>query len=136
MVQPRILARVNRDEFLGRDAELRQVVRHASALEGSRALLLLATPDAGASELLRQSYDQLFARRGQPVPIYFSFKRGEIETREVARRFFQNVLQQFVAYRRVDPALCTAPLTFNDLLERALPADYELIGTLLESFER
>ncbi len=57
MVQPRIFARVNRDEFFGRDAELRQIVEQASPLTEARVLAVLAVPDAGASELLRQSYD-------------------------------------------------------------------------------
>jgi serine/threonine-protein kinase RsbW len=136
MVQPRILARVNRDAFIGRDAEVRQIVRHASAIDDVRALVLAAQPDAGASEILRQAYDQLFARRGQPVPIHFAFKRSDATPLDAARRFLQTFLQQFVAYRRVDPSLCEARLTTNDLLELALPADYEFISGLVESFER
>jgi serine/threonine-protein kinase RsbW len=136
MVQPRILGRVNRDQFVGREGELRQLVRHASLLSDPRSLLVRATPDAGASELLRQAFDQLFARRGEPIPLYFAFKRGEINPAAIARRWFQDLLQQYVAYRAVDPALCRAPLTFNDLLERSAPGDYELVSNLVESFQR
>jgi len=136
MVQPRILGRVNRDQFVGRDGELRQIVRHASLLSDPRSLLVRATPDAGASELLRQAFDQLFARRGEPIPLYFAFKRGETNPAAIARRFFQDLLQQYVAYRAVDPASCRAPLTFNDLLERSAPGDYELVSNLVESFQR
>jgi serine/threonine-protein kinase RsbW len=136
MVQTRILARVNRDEFFGRDAELRQIVQQASPLTDARLLALPAAPDAGASELLRQSYDHLFARRGDPFPFHFAFRRSESTDIDVARRFFQTFLQQYVAYRRVDPSLCQAPLTFHDLLELALPSDYELVNSLIESFER
>jgi len=136
MAQSRILAHVNRDQFVGRDGELRRIVRHASLLSDPRLLLVRAAPDAGAAELLRQAYDQLFARRGEPVPLYFAFKRGEVNPAAAGRRFFQNVLQQYVAYRAVDPASCQAPLTFNDLLERAAPGDYELVSSLIESFQR
>lgn len=136
MVQPRILARVNRDEFLGRDAELRRIVQQASPLTDARLLALPAAPDAGASELLRQSYDHLFGRRGDPFPFHFAFRRGEATALDVGRRFFQTFLQQYVAYRRVDPSLCQVPLTFHDLLELALPSDYELINSLIEAFER
>jgi serine/threonine-protein kinase RsbW len=136
MVQPRILARVNRDALIGRDADVRQIVRHASGIDDVRALVLAAQPDAGASEILRHAYDELFARRGQPIPIHFAFKPSDTTPVDVARRFFQTFLQQFVAYRRVDPSLCEARLTPNDLLERTLPADYELISGLIESFQR
>ena len=33
MIQPRILGHVDAGEFIGRDAELRQIVRHAAAIE-------------------------------------------------------------------------------------------------------
>jgi len=136
MFQQRILGRVNREAFIGREAELRQIARHAGAIDDSRVLVLAAQPDAGASELLRQAYDQLFARRGDTIPIYFSFKRADAGGTDVARRFFQTFLQQFVAYRCVKPSLCDAQLNFNDLLELALPADYELISSLIDSFQR
>ena len=136
MVQPRILGRVSREAFIGREAELRQIVRHSGAIADGRVLVLAAQPDAGASELIRQAYDQLFARRGDPIPIHFAFRRGEAGADRVARSFFKTFLQQFVAYRRVEPSLCQAQLTFNDLRELALPADYELIGNLVGSFQR
>jgi serine/threonine-protein kinase RsbW len=136
MAQPRILGRVNRDQFLGRDGELRQIVRHASLLSDPRSLVVGAAPDAGAAELLRQAYDQLFARRGEPIPLHFAFKRWEVSPVAIARRFFQSVLQQYVAYRAVDPDSSQAPLTFNDLLDRAAPGDYELVNNLIESFQR
>src|SRR6266851_10456853 len=136
MTQQRILANVNRDEFVGRDAELREIVRHASRLVDRRGLILLAAPGVGAAELFRQAYDQLFLRRGDPVPIYFALRPGDGSAAETARRFFQNFLQQYIAYRRVDPSLCDAPLGLHDLVELALPGDYELVAGLVESFER
>ncbi|MGZ8842412.1 MAG: hypothetical protein ACXW18_02040, partial [Pyrinomonadaceae bacterium] len=60
MSQPRIIARINPDEFIGREAELHEIVQQTSALNGPRSLLVAAQPDAGVSELLRQAYDQLF----------------------------------------------------------------------------
>jgi hypothetical protein len=99
MTQQRILASVNRDEFVGRDAELREIVRHASGLADRRGLVLLAAPGVGAAELLRQAYDQLFLRRGEPVPIHFSLRPTDDTAATAARRFFQNFLQQYIAYR-------------------------------------
>ena len=133
MTYQRILASVSRDEFVGRDAELQQLVGHSARPADSAGLLLLGAPNVGASELLRQAYDELFSRRGEAIPIYFAFGRASLD---VARSFFQSFIQQYIAYRRVDPSLCEASLTFHDLVELALPTDYELITELIESFER
>jgi len=133
MSHQRILASVSRDEFVGRDAELRQLVSHSSRADDARGLLLLGAPNVGASELLRQAYDELFSRRGEAIPIYFAFGRAPLSP---ARSFFQSFIQQYIAYRRVDPSLCEASLTFHDLVELALPTDYELISELIEGFER
>jgi serine/threonine-protein kinase RsbW len=134
MTHQRILAKISRDEFVGRDAELREIVRHASP--DRHGLIVLAAPGVGAAELLRQAYDQLFVRRGDPVPVHFAFKSTEETLPGAARRFFQNLLQQYVAYRRVDTSLCNAQMSFHDLLEIAPPGDYELLSDLIEGFER
>jgi len=136
MIHQRILGNVSRDEFVGRDAELQEIVRQASSLVDGRGLVVLAAPGVGAAELLRQAYDQLFVRRGAPVPIHFAFKRTEETAVDAARRFFQNLLQQYVAYRRVDPSLSKAQLSFHELLELASPGDYELVSDFIEGFER
>lgn len=131
-----ILATVSRDEFIGRDAELRELVRRAVPLRDAPGVMVQAAPGAGGGELLRQAYDQLFMRRRDPAPIHFAFSINDVTAMGTARRFFQTTVQQYLAYRRLDPSLCEAPLTFHDLLELALPVDYEVVSTLLESFER
>ncbi len=131
-----ILATVSRDDFVGRDVELREVVQRALPLRDARGLVIQAAPGAGAGELLRQAYDQLFMRRRDPVPVHFAFTVGDVTAMSTARRFFETILQQYVAYRCVDPSLCKTPLTFHDLLELTPPSDYELVSNLLESFER
>src|SRR5712671_1120675 len=98
MSHQRILASVSRDEFVGREAELRQLVSHSSRADEAGGLLLLGAPNVGASELLRQAYDELFSRRSEAIPIYFAFGRSSLGQ---ARSFFQSFLQQYVAYRRV-----------------------------------
>jgi serine/threonine-protein kinase RsbW len=133
MSHQRILANVSRDDFVGRDAELRQLVSHSSRPDDAGGLLVLGAPNVGASELLRQAYDELFGRRGEAIPIYFAFGHAPLSP---ARSFFQSFIQQYIAYRRVDPSLCEAQLTFHDLVELALPTDYELISELIEGFER
>ena len=136
MTQPRILARTSQEEFIGRDAELREIVQQVSGLNGPQGLLVMAAPEAGASELLRHAYDRMFARRGDPVPVHFAIKHSDPSPAMTARRFFQTCLQQYIAYRRVNASLCKATLTFHDLTELALPGDYELVTSLIEGFHR
>ena len=136
MANLRILARTDRDEYFGRDAELRQIVRQASQPTGASGLIVMAAPGSGASELLRQAYDQLFARRGDPVPIYFAFRRDGASAREIACGFFQTFLRQYIAYRRVDPSLCDAPLSLMELRELALPSDYEIVNESIDGLEQ
>src|SRR5260370_17876694 len=136
MTHQRILANVNRDEFFGRVAYLRQLVDYSSRREDTRGLLLLGAPNVGVSELLRQAYDELFDRRGEAIPIYFAFRRSNGAATDEARAFFHNFIQQYIAYRRVDASLYAAPFTFHLFGELALPTDYELISELIEGFER
>jgi len=134
MKQTRILALTPREDFVGRDGELRTITQPASAAR-PQGIILMSAPGAGAAELLRQAYDQLFRQRAFSIPILFRIKSDEAAA-ETARRFFKSTLQQFIAYRRVDPLLCTAPLTLRDFAELALPSDYELVSNLIETFER
>jgi serine/threonine-protein kinase RsbW len=133
--QRRILGRVNRDEFVGRAAELRQIVAHPLGRE-ARGLLLLLEPSAGVSELLRQAYDALFNQRERIIPIYFALPRRETTAVSSAIEFLNTFLLQYVAFRRNEPALCQSSVTLNDLLELALPSDYEWIEQLIEAYNR
>jgi len=135
MEKRRILGRVSADEFVGRSAELQQIVRHALR-PGARGLLLLLAPPAGVSELLRQSYDELFNQRGNVVPVYFALTRNDVTALEAAKQFFQTFIRQCVAFRRNDAALSESSVTLNDLAELSTPADYEWIERLLESYQR
>src|SRR5882672_11479130 len=135
MTHQRILATVSREDFVGRNAELQRIVRQASHDWERQGLLLSAAPRVGAGELLRQSYDELFSQRAGAVPLHFAFTPTD-SLIETGRNFFQASVQQYIAYRRVDPLLCKTSLTLRDLAQLALPADYEVVATLLEDFER
>jgi serine/threonine-protein kinase RsbW len=132
--QRRILGRVERDEFVGRAAELMQIVSHPHGQ--ARGLLLLLEPSAGVSELLRQAYDALFNRRGKIIPIYFALPRDETTAVSAAIEFLNTFLLQYLAFRRDEPALCQSSITLSDLLELAPATDYEWIEQLVESYNR
>jgi serine/threonine-protein kinase RsbW len=131
-----ILGRVKRDEFVGRAAELQRLVSHASparrADEGSGLLILLA-PLAGVSELLRQTYDELFRTRSV-MPIYFALPQAETTAVSAAIEFLNTFLLQYIAYRRDEPSLCRLSLTLNDLVQLAPAADLPWIEDLVEAY--
>ena len=131
----RILSRVAPDEFVGRADALRRILKLSSADETTRGLLLLLAPSAGVSELLRQTYDQLFHAHEGAVPIYFSLSRNEKSPSAVARRFLLTFLQQLAAFNLRESRLVAATLSKDDLLDLSAPADYEWIERLLSIAE-
>jgi len=131
-----ILGRVKRDEFVGRAAELEQLIAHAVRPSGARGKLILLAPLAGVSELLRQTFDELFNRRGETVPIYFSLPHAETTAVSAAIEFLNNFLLQYLAFRLDDPALCNASLTLRELVSLAPAADVEAIEELVKAYNR
>jgi serine/threonine-protein kinase RsbW len=134
--QRRVLARVAPEQFVGRGEQLRELTALGSARAEQRGLLLFAAPQSGVSELLRQTFDELFRQRGGPTPVYFAFARTDAATTAAARRFLQTFLTQVVAHRRDDPALVAATPTLRTLLDLAAPQDYEWVERLIQDFER
>jgi serine/threonine-protein kinase RsbW len=134
--QPRrIMSRVNAEEFVGRAAELEKLVRHPQATE-TQGLLLLMSPTAGVSELLRQAYDHLFHQRKDIVPILFAFTRNETTAVSAAIEFLNTFLLQYVAYSRNEPVLARASLTLNDLARLAPAEHLDWIEALIAAFNR
>jgi len=137
-----ILGRVKRDEFIGRSAELERLVSHAERLNGrassgeARGLLILLAPLAGVSELLRQTFDTLFNRRAEVLPIYFALPQAETTAVSAAIEFLNTFLVQYIANRRDEPALCHASLTLNDLVKLAPSADVAWIEELIEAYNQ
>ncbi|HEU4870099.1 MAG TPA: ATP-binding protein [Pyrinomonadaceae bacterium] len=132
----RILGRVVQQDFVGRAAELDLIMVQADPTNAGRGLLLLMEPSAGVSELLRQAYDQLFNQHTDVIPIYFAITPNETTAVSAAIEFLNTFVQQYIAFRRNEPVVSNAPLTLQELLELALPADLEWIEQLIESYKR
>lgn len=135
----RILGRVKRAEFVGRTAELERLISHASHAEAGRdaaGLLILLAPLAGVSELLRQTYDELFNAQGDNVPIYFSLPATEITAVSAAIEFLNAFLAQYVAFRRNEPSIAQASLTMNDLVQLAPVADLDWVQDLVDAYKQ
>lgn len=131
-----ILGRIAPEEFVGREQALEQVLRLSSQAAPERGLLLLAAPSIGASEFLRQAYDELFRQHGDAIPVYFALTRNDKSAVGTARHFLQTFLLHTVAYRRRDPLLSNAALSISDLVEMVSPGDYEWVERLVEATER
>lgn len=134
-----ILGRVRREEFVGRTAELQQIVTHATSSERpakAGGLVVLAAPLAGISELLRQAYDELFSLRAGIVPIHFALRQTETTAVSAATEFLNTFLAQYIAYQRDELSLCKASLTLNDLAQLAPTADLSWIEELIENYHR
>ena len=112
-----ILGRVRRDEFVGRSAELARLLAHAQSGEtdDARGLLILLSPLAGVSELFRQTFDRLFNTPDDVAPVYFALPQGDTTAVSSAIEFLNTFLQQYVAFRRNEPALCQASAHARDL---------------------
>src|SRR5512132_1427553 len=132
----RILGRVTQDDFVGRASELDRIMVQAEPANAGRGLLLLMEPSAGVSELLRQAYDQLFNLRSDVIPIYFAITPNETTAVSAAIEFLNTFVQQYIAFRRNEPVVSNAPLTLQELLELAPPADLEWIEQLVQSYTR
>ena len=132
----RILGRVVRQDFVGRAGELDRIMAQVEPLNEGRGLLLLMEPSVGVSELLRQAYDQIFNQRTEVIPIYFAITRNETTAVSAAIEFLNTFVQQYIAFRRDEPVVSHAPLTLQDLLELAPPADFEWIEQLVDAYNR
>ncbi|HSB29419.1 MAG TPA: hypothetical protein VLE19_16235, partial [Pyrinomonadaceae bacterium] len=132
----RVLARVPRHDFIGRATELDRILTQATTARRDRGLLVLMTPSAGCSELLRQAYDQLFNKQSDVVPVYYAIARNETTAVSAAIEFLQTFLQQHVAFSRNEPALCHAALTLQDVLQLASSSDLDWIQQIVQMYER
>ncbi|MFL6373646.1 MAG: ATP-binding protein [Pyrinomonadaceae bacterium] len=115
-------------DFLGRESELERIIAAAHA---GQSLTVLAAPGVGASELLRQVYDELFLSESL-VPFYFELKRSDRDAASAARRFAHQFLIQSVAYTRQDPQLIAVQPSLNEIC-RLAPADLDWIDGAVES---
>lgn len=128
----RILATVPAADFIGREAELQALITHAHRTTGNFGMHLIAAPSIGLSELLRQSFDQLFADATGPIPFLFSFRREE-SAMESALRFTQEFILQTVAFRRRNDALLDFGGDVCEIAQISTPGDAHWIDRLLET---
>ncbi len=131
----RVISTIGADSFIGRSSELEMISRHA-AQELSGPLLLLSKPASGSTELLKQTYDMVFAQRSEAVPFFFEFRPGDRTVRQAAIRFLQTFVVQLTAFRRNDTSLSSVTPDVCELNDLSLPSDIGWIGKLIDSCNR
>lgn len=132
----RILSGLEAKHFVGRAAELERLTAHAKAAGARRGLRLLAQPGAGASELLKQTFDRLFLDQKEVIPFYFAFHTADASAAAAAERFVYEFVLQAVAFRRQDHAIISSSPGFEELSQLAAPADGKWIDRLVDAVGR
>lgn len=129
----KILSTVNAENFIGRTPELDALLRHAKGESAAEGLLLLSAPLNGATELLKQIFDQLFLEQGEIMPFYFAPKKSDKNAVRCANRFLQEFIKQVVAFRRQNTNILNFGGDICELGQLAIPRDGHWIDRLLET---
>ncbi len=133
VVKNQIFASCDPSEFVGRTAELERLLSYAAGESNSNGLVVLAAPNSGTSELLRQAYDRLFLDQTDVIPFYFEIKASDGNVRNTAVRFLREFLLQTVAFRRRDRNILDSSPEICEIAELAVPADGYWIDRLIET---
>ncbi|PYT02746.1 MAG: hypothetical protein DMF60_20430 [Acidobacteria bacterium] len=137
-----ILSRLPDEEFVDREGEVAKVCGLAqTGSEGqsrgsSGNALLLGAPRVGKSEILRKSFDRLFNKAGEVIPIYYALRRSCLDPDKFAEDYFAQFLAQFVAFKRNDPGLISIADEPLPVIARAAPPeDYPWARSMVDSFK-
>ena len=129
----KILATINAEDFIGRACELDTLRRHARGETKSPGLLILSAPAAGASEILKQTYDRLFREQNETIPFYFAASESDVTAKDFAARFLQTFIAQIVAFRHQEPKIFDASPDLRELVKFAAADDAYWIERLVAS---
>jgi serine/threonine-protein kinase RsbW len=116
--------------FVGRDEIADRLAVTARSADG---LFLLATPGAGASELLKQTYDRLFREQQEIIPFYFAIRNTFRTRTELAESFLNDFIHQLIAFRRREPALAGAAVGLDELHELSLSVSGIWIDRMIDT---
>ncbi len=93
-------------EFFNREDELnflRLLAGHKQA--GSPANILLeGQRGMGKTELLKQTYREIFWGDGNVVPFYYAFRRATLHAGHFARDYFMRFVRQYLAFVKKNPS--------------------------------
>src|SRR5262249_8237192 len=122
-----VLSRLAPDEFFDRRSELERLQALGSRA-GTYAALLLGPPHRGKTELLYQTFDNLFMDAAHVVPVYYRVRPDLRDPLLLAREFLVGLLSQFVAFRRADPEIIWSGEHQLSAIQLLAPAeDYSVV---------
>jgi serine/threonine-protein kinase RsbW len=137
----RILSRVPDEEFVDREVDVAKVCSVARTGPEARArgsaceTVLLGAPRVGKTEILRKSFDRLFNKGGEVIPVYYALRRSCLDPGTFARDYFAQFLAQFVAFRRNEPGLISvADEPLSVILSAAPREDHSWASSMVDSF--
>ncbi|HVF31041.1 MAG TPA: hypothetical protein VNA22_08725, partial [Pyrinomonadaceae bacterium] len=116
--------------FVGREMIADRLVASAGSGHG---VFLLAAPGAGASELLKQTYDRLFREQQEIIPFYFPVRKTYRSRTEFAESFLNDFIHQLIAFRRREPALVGAAVGLDELHELSLSVSGIWIDRMIDT---
>lgn len=134
--QTKILSSIEAEDFISREREIDTLLRHAKGENELSGMLILSSPAQGLSELLKQTYDQLFYEQGNTIPIYFEIKKSDKTFKQLAIRFLQTFLKQTVAFRRNDTRIIDASPDICEVSELSTPTDGNWVDRLVTACTR
>ena len=92
---------------------------------------MLAAPGAGATELLRQSFDTPLPEAWAASPIYFQWTARDRTAAVAARRFLHAFLSSSSRTAATTRPTSTRRRRLRDLIDLVDPSDYEWIERLV-----
>ncbi len=131
-----ILSQISGDEILPRTATAIDEIYQAAVLKNTRAMVVVGRPQSGKSELLRLTFDKLFAEQGRTLPIYYNLRRDCCTPEKFAEDFLLTALRHFLAFVGNDAELVVRyELSIHDLLFIAHPSEQPVIKEIIDGYE-
>lgn len=103
-----ILSRISARESEVRAEDVERLYLAAVSGGAASRVRVKGAPGAGSSELLRQTFDRLFADQRFVKPFYFALRADDRTARDAASRFVYEFLLQSIAFGRNEPRLIAA----------------------------
>lgn len=134
--RPKALSRLADDEVLYRTVTAMNELHVLVGREAVNTVLILGSPQAGKSELLRLTFDWFFHEHRRALPCYFSLRRDRLTPDKFAKDFLNTLLRHYLAFAHQDSELILrTDLTERDLLNLAQAIEYPLLKDVLDGYD-